>query len=57
MLKNWSLQGWTTVSLYYQEVEKNSDKSLHLIQNAAARVLVKINKRDHSTLTLASSVH
>ena len=38
------LQDWTTVILYYWAVPQ---KSLQLIQNAAARVLMRSNSRDH----------
>ena len=48
------LQNWTTVILYYWAIQNNSLKSLQLIQNAAAKVLMRTNRRDHISPVLAS---
>ena len=47
------LQDWTTVILYYWAVPHITLKSLQLIQNAAARVLMRTNRRDHVSPVLA----
>ena len=45
---------WTAVILYYWAVQKKSLKSLQMIQNAATRVLMRTNRRDHVSPGLAS---
>ena len=45
---------WTTVIFFFLGCPRYSLKSLQLIQNAAARVLMRNNRRDHLSPVLAS---
>ena len=48
------LQDCATVIFYYFGCPKNSLNSLQLIHNAAARILMRTNRRDHVSPVLAS---